>query len=336
MKRKFIVLLIVLLVSFGLFGCGKTKDEDDVIKELEKKYEDLSSYHMNGAMEIVSGDDLHEYDVDVSYNDEDLFRVSLMSKTTNQEQIILKNNEGVFVLTPALNKSFKFQSEWPYNNSQAYLYHSFVGDIIADTEREYMQDGDMYVFMATATYPNNKSVVKQIVYFDKNLNPIKVEVKDENDIIVIKVLFDEVEFNRDFEADYFATEKNMEVAKENIVGDEEVSYTINEIMYPLYIPVNTYLETEDVLDTDEGERVILTFDGDKPFTLIQENADLSEVFEVIPYYGEPADLGFTVGALTDTSLSFFMDGMEYYIVSESLTSEEFVSVASSITSLQSK
>ena len=30
----------------------------------------------------------------------------------DQSQIILRNEEGVFVLTPALNKSFRFQSDW--------------------------------------------------------------------------------------------------------------------------------------------------------------------------------------------------------------------------------
>jgi len=38
-------------------------------------------------------------------------RVSLKNKTNNHEQIILKNSDGVYVLTPSLNKSFKFQSD---------------------------------------------------------------------------------------------------------------------------------------------------------------------------------------------------------------------------------
>ena len=50
----------------------------------------------------------------------------------DQSQIILRNEEGVFVLTPALNKSFRFQSDWPQNSSQAYLYESLVRDILQD------------------------------------------------------------------------------------------------------------------------------------------------------------------------------------------------------------
>ena len=35
----------------------------------------------------------------------------------------------VRVLTPTLNKSFKFQSDWPYNNSQVYLLQTLLSDI---------------------------------------------------------------------------------------------------------------------------------------------------------------------------------------------------------------
>ena len=44
-----------------------------------------------------------------------------LREKSQYKQIILKNPEGVFVVTPALNKSFKFQSDWPNNTSQIYL-----------------------------------------------------------------------------------------------------------------------------------------------------------------------------------------------------------------------
>ena len=80
----------------------------------------------------MNNEDSHKYNIDVAYKEEDNFRVSLKNKTNNHEQIILKNSEGVFVLTPSLNKSFKFQSEWPYNNSQSYLLQTLVNDIKND------------------------------------------------------------------------------------------------------------------------------------------------------------------------------------------------------------
>ena len=80
----------------------------------------------------MNNEDSHKYNIDVAYKEEDNFRVSLKNKTNNHEQIILRNSDGVYVLTPSLNKSFKFQSNWPENNSQVYIIQSVLVDINED------------------------------------------------------------------------------------------------------------------------------------------------------------------------------------------------------------
>lgn len=119
MKKK-VLLCLLVLGSLIMCGCGK-RTEKDVLKDLNKKLDTIKGYHLTGLLEIVNNEDTYTYDVNASYTKENNFRVSLKNKTNNHEQIILRNTEGVFVLTPSLNKSFKFQSEWPYNNSQSYL-----------------------------------------------------------------------------------------------------------------------------------------------------------------------------------------------------------------------
>ena len=115
---------LFLGICFLLVGCGKYT-LNDAKGDLEKKLSNIKSYKLSGEMEIVNNDDVYKYDVDVAYAKTDKFRVSLKNKTNNHEQIILKNADGVYVLTPNLNKSFKFQSDWPYNNSQVYLLQTF-------------------------------------------------------------------------------------------------------------------------------------------------------------------------------------------------------------------
>ena len=44
-------------------------------------------------------------------DDNQLFKVSLFDKNLNQEQILLRNEEGVFVVTPSLNQIFKFEGD---------------------------------------------------------------------------------------------------------------------------------------------------------------------------------------------------------------------------------
>lgn len=96
MKKKLIFCLIA--VCLILTGCGKY-DEKDIVKDLSKKIDNLKSYYLDGEMEVINNEDVYKYDVKVSYKEKDFFRISLKNKANNHEQIILKNQEGVYVKT---------------------------------------------------------------------------------------------------------------------------------------------------------------------------------------------------------------------------------------------
>jgi hypothetical protein len=115
---------------------------------------------------------------------------------------------------------------------------------------------------------------------------------------------------------------------------EETKTTMNEldsIIYPMYVPVNTYLTSQDKVDLDEGERVILTFDGDTPFMLVEETVQVEDDIETSIIYGEPYLISDTVGAVTDYSITWISNGVEYYLVSDVMDPLEMISVAQSIT-----
>lgn len=92
MRKIFIFLGVLLLVC----GCGKY-DDKSLIKDLSKKVENSSAYHMTGTLEIYRNEEKYIYNVDSSYKKGDLFKVNLTNQNNNHEQIILKNNEGVYV-----------------------------------------------------------------------------------------------------------------------------------------------------------------------------------------------------------------------------------------------
>ena len=96
MKKK--ILLLLLVMSFLLTGCFG-KDSKDIVKELDKKYNDLKSYKLTEDLEIINNDDVYNYNVEVLYQKKDKFNVNLKNKANNHEQIILKNEEGVYVMT---------------------------------------------------------------------------------------------------------------------------------------------------------------------------------------------------------------------------------------------
>ena len=102
MKKK--LFLILLFFSLCLVGCGKNNNEN-VSNDLIKKINDLKTYKVSGKLEVVNNDDVFNYQVEVNYKDKDYYRVSLKNISNNHEQIILKNDDGVYVMT---HKSMQF------------------------------------------------------------------------------------------------------------------------------------------------------------------------------------------------------------------------------------
>ena len=310
-----------------LCGCG-TYTVKDAEKDLEKKIENVKGYKLNGEMEIVNNDDVYKYDVDVSYSKNNKFRVSLKNKTNNHEQIILKNCDGVYVLTPTLGKSFKFQSDWPYNNSQVYLLQTLLADIQNDSKKEFKKTSSNYIFKTNVNYPNNSDLVKQKIYFDKSLNPEKVEVLNDEDDVLIKMTFNKINWNFKFKDKYFTLDENMEVS----IGEDssELVSKIEEEIFPMYIPANTKLTSKETIDLDNGERVIMTFEGDSPFMLIEQTASISKNDSVVSIGGDPLQMAMGVCTISDNMVSWISGGIEYYVVANDMSDEELISVANSI------
>jgi hypothetical protein len=142
----------------------------------------------------------------------------------------------------------------------------------------------------------------------------------------MKMIFNDIDYSPKFSDDYFEIDEVMSTfdISEDVVG------VFEDTMYPLFIPEGTRLVNEERIQTDIGERVILTFEGDKSFLLVEETASIEEEFTIIPTFGEPYQLMDTLGVMTDTSLSWTSNGIEYYLISEVMSKDELIEVAQSI------
>ena len=125
------------------------------MRDLESKVKGMKSYQAEAKLSIKTGNEPQEYNVEIWHKEPSFYRVNLKMQK-DQSQIILRNEEGVFVLTPALNKSFRFQSDWPQNSSQAYLYESLVRDILQDKKNLTFEKTDKYYIFKTKQTINIK------------------------------------------------------------------------------------------------------------------------------------------------------------------------------------
>lgn len=277
------------------------------------------------------------------------------------------------VITPELNKSFKFQSEWPDNSSQAYLLHSILKDLTNDKKVELVDNDKKNIVKSKVNYPNNDELVYQKVYFDNDGDIEKVEVYDKNDIVKIKVIFESVDLRanlskNDFDIEEYideeeqeetkpkenskeqttpnaeeqkqtendttnqgtATEPKKEESNTNQNNTQTSSFNLDSVIYPLYIPGETYLTNSETIKTEDGNRVILTFTGEKNFVIIEEVATTEPTMKIVPVYGEPLMLSSSIGALTGNSLTWDSNNISYYLASTDLSTKEMLTIANSL------
>lgn len=337
MKKWFA--LIVFLLMF-ITGCG-SMNLDKAIGDFTRSVEASKSYHLDGSMEINSGEETFTYNIDVLFLKDDYYKVILVNQTNNHEQVILKNKDGLYVVTPSLNKSFKFDSVWPENSSQSYLLQNLVNDIKNDPEAEFEETDNGYIIKTKVNYPNNEELTYQKIFFDKSMNINKVEVYNLDNTFQIRVIFKNVNLkakakDTDFELSKLIKEdvkKDDKCEGENC--DVKTGLNIENVVYPLYIPANTHLSGNEIVDTEYGNRIILTFGGEKNFVLVEETVSANDELEIIPVFGDPLMLNETIGALSNNSISWDNDNISYYLVSSDLSNSEMVNVAKSLTGTKS-
>lgn len=350
--------LFIFVVIMCLAGCGKN-DAKEVLKKWSSKVDGYDTYLMKGKLEIYRDDNLYTYDVESSYMKDDNYRVSLTNKTNNHEQIILRNNKGVYVLTPSLGKCFKFQSEWPYNNSQIYLLQPIVTDLENNSKLKFEKNKNGYIFTAKVNYINDSKLTHQKVYLSKDLILKKVEVLNKDNKVIMKLKVTKFEDNNNFDDNYFDTgdsynnnskiekdknndkkiedsddEENEEIS-ENDSKESKKSTNTNtvskEVLYPMYVPVDTHLSSQDDVDMNGGFRTILNFAGDSPFTIIESSLDDNNMKYV---NGDPTLIDGVIGALSEQSVSWISDNKEYYLTSKTVTSDELYKIADSLSVAQ--
>ena len=374
MKRIFIILFICCLL---ITGCSNTKN---IKKNFVNRVDGANSYKLNGTLSINNNDDVYNYSVEVGYKKDDYYKVTLKNKANNHVQIILKTDDGVYVLTPSLNKSFKFQSDWPYNNSQIYLLDAISSDIKNDKDSEISKKDNKYFLMTKVNYSNNSRLIKQKLEFDEEFNLSKVIVYDKDGIEVMTMKFDKIKLNCKFSKEYFdvdsiidsestttesdnknesnttkdsnkdnekntdnKTSNNTNKTNKNTINNDRNSNTNNtkttgrldDIVYPLFLPSGTKLVDEERVKKDNGERVIMTYEGEKSFLLVEETMDVFNEFTIIPSSGEPFQLMDTLGVMTNNSLSWSSGTTDYYLVSDVMSKDEMIEVAQSIGNVNS-
>lgn len=322
MKKKYILIGGIVIVAVLCLFIFRPKSFE---KKTDAVFNDLTTYTLKGEMEINKGEDIKNYIMEVNYKkteNNQLFKVSLFDKNLNQEQILLRNEEGVFVVTPSLNQIFKFEGDWPLNSPKPYLIQTMF-DVLKqeDTKTEKVKEGTL--IKSNVNYPNNKSYKYQEILFDKDSKPISVHIYDEEKTLQLQILFSSVEYNNPIEDELFVSPKNLE----NTVS----ASMIDPSDLPLY-PVSVFeskLVNSNSYEVNGELRHILEYQGEKNFTVVQTLKDVQDTTQTVFKSGEMIDTIEMVGFYDGGSCLGYYQNVEMNVYSQDLSVEEMMQVMQS-------
>lgn len=324
MKKKIMIIAAaaVVVIAF-LFLFLREKPFED---RLQQTLGSLNSYLLEGVMEVAEGEDTKSYDVSVKYlkqDDQDYFRVAMKDSGMDQEQEIIRNAEGVFVVTPTLNQIFKFQGNWPSNSLKPYLLQS-MREIAADESAQIEQTEEGYQISAGVIYPNNRNFTQQEMVFSDDLKIKSVQIFDDDHVLQMKMLFSKVDYEPGLTAEDFQVPQQLEkeTAAEPI-ADEDL---------PL-MPMETFgavLSNSSVVENDGKVQYVLEYTGEKNFTIVEEVAESEETTQTIIMSGSLVDGLNMVGRYDGNHMTSVINSVRYTIYSDDLSEEEMSAVLQSM------
>lgn len=322
-KNIWIIGGVVVVLLCGIFFFFK---EDSFEKKMETLNENMNSYKLEGSMDIVKGEDIKKYAIEVGYkksNDNDLFRVSITDKELNQTQVILRNKEGVYVLTPTLNQIFKFEGDWPLNSLKPYLIQSMNEILKSDScVIEKVEEG--YKAKSNVNYPNNPNFKVQEMIFDENAHIRELSIFDESDVLQLAIVFNDTNYEAKLKDTYFELEKDLKSETSSTLMDE-----MQMPLYPMHVFDST-LTSAQSMEVATGMKYVLQYSGDKNFTIVESLRKQSENTETIIMAGELMDSIDAFGFYDGNHMQLIMQGVEYTIYSDDLAPEEMAQILNSM------
>lgn len=319
MKKLFSLLFVV----FALVGCKKEVDINDAPSKVLEYVSKMESYKAVCDMEIFKEDKVKKFEVEVNYLTPDYYKVAFQNSDNNAKQIIVKNPSGVYALTPALGKEFKFESTWPLNGSHAYLLNTVVEDIKNDENVKVKLDGKDIVISSEISHKTNSNLKYQEVKLNNKYIPMSVSFFTEAEKMAIKVSFNSFIKNVNITKNDFEIEKIMNDSVSSL-GEGTVSSVEGEM-------VVSYIVEGCELSTSRTDLpVILQYTGEKEYTIICQDVIISEVQTVERIYQdfEITDIG--VAFINENSMMVHFQNKEIIVMSAELDDFEMVNIINSI------
>lgn len=322
-KRILLILTIFFILCLTVSCKSGTKKIEDFPEYVNK----LESYKVTGKLYSMFPTGTKESLITVYYQKPECYRVEIDKATNGDKQIILKNNDGIYVLIPSVNKSYQLKSGWPVNSSYPYLLQSIAKDYINDDERIIQEEENQTTVELKIKLFDNALAATEKVQFDNETGlPTEVQIYDDTNKLLSRFVFLNIEENPSLNQNLFSKSDTLTSSFETF---SSIEYD-RETTYPTYYPINTSLKDEKKITSTNITTAIMTFAGDVNYTIIEEYVYQSEKETTECIDGYIYVMGDSVGIINNNVLTFFAEGIVYTLASNQVPVVELVKIGNSL------
>lgn len=324
--KRLTYLFLLFILFFSLTSC-KTKNKNvDFVDYINS----LSTYVVRGKLETYFPNGSKESIITVYYKSPNNYRTEIQAANTIEKQIIIKNKEGVNVLIPSINKTFKISSDWPTTSNYPYLLSSLAKDIVNDADKTCEDKDDVIIYKVKTSLFNNSFPLTETITINKQTHlPLVVEVKRDEEMIT-KFTFEEVKINENLDDLLFEHNSTMETLK-TLTDEANISYN-RTMTYPVYCPSGMSLKEEVGLGSGNDRRYILTYTGKegKNVTIYEKYANKTDTMKTEYIDGDVFVFGENVYIISDKTMKYFNNGIEYSLSSNEMSKFDVLFMADSL------
>ncbi|GEO24577.1 hypothetical protein AAC03nite_03620 [Alicyclobacillus acidoterrestris] len=323
MRKVTAVVLALGLVGGVVVGCGVPTGKS-VNQKIQTQAQQLDSknYQSDATMTVQMDNNTQTYSVQVSYESPTTYKITLGNQDKQVHQVIVHNDNGMFIVSPSLQKVFRFNGDWAKNQGQIYLYDQLLKQITTNKDAKMTKSNGEYIYTMPVTPASSTISTQQIVLDAKTLQPKSVKLLDKEGKPAVTLKFNSFKTDVQFkQADFDPQSLVSSQTKTTMTSDEEQAFGYVE-------PPNLFGTKMTSLSEPSETSAVLKYGGEHHY-LLQEwrptpGSQGDPDGQLVDLYGVPAVF---TDANNVTSLTWLNNGVEYAITSNDLNQQQLEEIA---------
>ena len=194
-----IIVLVIIILNFfyknnykvAEFGNTSIKSS----KSIEEYILNISSYEADISLEVISNKNTNKYKIKQTYQAPNIFKQEVIEPENIQGLITIYDGKNLKIENASIGLN-KIYENYQYISENSLCLYNFIEDYKKSETAEYEEKENNVIMKVKLENSKNKYCVYKKLYIDKKtMKPVKMEIEDINQKVLVYILYNEIKIN---------------------------------------------------------------------------------------------------------------------------------------------